>query len=75
MNWTKLFFQIINLAVMLFILYRLFFKSLLKALDKRSATVTSVLDDAEQRTREAIDRCAESQERAVKDSGAERPNG
>jgi F-type H+-transporting ATPase subunit b len=66
MGWTKLLFQIINLAVMLFILYRLFFKSVLRALDKRSTTVTRALDEAERRTREAIDTCGESQERMSK---------
>jgi len=53
MDWNKLFFQIINVAIMVFILYRLFFKSVLRTLDTRSAKVTGALDDAERRTDQA----------------------
>jgi F0F1-type ATP synthase membrane subunit b/b' len=63
MDWTKLLYQILNLAIMVFILYRLFSKSALRALDKRSQRVTSTLDDAEQRQSEAIAAYAQLQER------------
>jgi F0F1-type ATP synthase membrane subunit b/b' len=53
MNWTKLLFQILNLAIMVFILYRLFSKSALRALDEHSQKATRALDMAEQHEREA----------------------
>jgi len=53
MGWTKLLYQILNLAIMVFILYRLFFKSALRAMDQHSQRVTRALDDAEQHEREA----------------------
>ena len=63
MDWTKLLFQIINMAIMLFILYRLLFKSALRALDEHSQKVMRALDDAERKDREAAATYAQSQER------------
>jgi F0F1-type ATP synthase membrane subunit b/b' len=63
MDWTKLLFQIMNLAVMVLILYRLFFKSVLRALDKRSKSATSALDKVERQEREAAETYAQYQER------------
>jgi F-type H+-transporting ATPase subunit b len=63
MDWTKLLFQIINLAVMALILYRLFFKSVLRALDERSKSATSALDSVERKEREAAETYAQYEER------------
>jgi F0F1-type ATP synthase membrane subunit b/b' len=62
-DWTKLLFQTINLSVMGLILYRLLFKSVLRALDERTRRVTTVLDDAERRERAAADSYTQYQER------------
>jgi F-type H+-transporting ATPase subunit b len=63
MDWTKLLFQILNLLVMGLILYRLFFKSVLRALDERSGRVMSALDDVERREREAAETYAQYQQK------------
>ena len=65
MDWTKLLFQIINLSVMGLILYRLLFKSVLRALDKRSKRVMSALDDVERREREAAEMYARYQQKMI----------
>ncbi|MBN1934651.1 MAG: F0F1 ATP synthase subunit B [Anaerolineae bacterium] len=52
-NWSTLLFQIINFAVMVFILFRFFFKPVVKALDDRAKRVTNALDEAARREREA----------------------
>jgi F-type H+-transporting ATPase subunit b len=64
-DWTKLLFQIINLAVMGLILYRLLFKSVLRALDERSKRVMSALDDVERREREAAEMYAQYQQKMI----------
>ena len=62
MDWTKLIFQLLNMAIMVFILYRFLFKSALRALDEHSHKVMRALDDAEKRDREAAATYAQSQE-------------
>lgn len=52
-NWSTLLFQIINFLVMVFILFRFFFKPVIKALDDRAKRVTSALDEAARREQEA----------------------
>ena len=44
-----------NFAVMAFILYKVFFKPVLKVLDGRSNKINSALDNAERREQEAKD--------------------
>lgn len=52
-NWSTILLQILNFAVMAFILYKVFFKPVLKAMDARSARITSALDQAEKREKQA----------------------
>ncbi|MBN1579291.1 MAG: F0F1 ATP synthase subunit delta [Anaerolineae bacterium] len=52
-NWSTTLFQILNFAVMAFVLYKVFFKPVLKVLDERSNKISTALDDAERREREA----------------------
>ncbi len=52
-NWSTLLFQIMNFAVMVFILAKFFFKPVVRALDDRAKRVTSALDEAARREREA----------------------
>jgi F-type H+-transporting ATPase subunit b len=71
-NWSTLILQIVNFIVMALILYRFFFKPVVKVLDERSKKVTSALDEAEQRERQAAEmhdeyeqKLAEAQEQVV----------
>jgi F-type H+-transporting ATPase subunit b len=52
-NWSTLLLQILNFLVMAFILWRFVFKSVIKVLDERSKRVTSALEEAEHKEREA----------------------
>jgi F-type H+-transporting ATPase subunit b len=56
LNLSTLIFQIINFLVMVFILTRFFFKPVLRVLDERSKRVTSALDEAEKRERDAAEK-------------------
>ncbi len=49
LNWSTLLLQIVNFAVMAFILWRFFFKMVVRILDERSERVTSALQEAEQK--------------------------
>jgi F-type H+-transporting ATPase subunit b len=69
MDWTKLIFQILNVAIMVFILYRFLFKSARRALDEHSQKVMRALDEAEQRDRQAAATYAQSQERLAQIQG------
>jgi len=62
-NWSTLILQIVNFSVMVFILTRFFFKPVVRILDERSKRVTSALDEAEQREREAAEMHAEYEQR------------
>jgi F-type H+-transporting ATPase subunit b len=66
-NWSTLLFQILNFLAMVFILTRFFFRPVLRILDERSKRVTSALDDAQQREKEAAELQAEY-ERKVAES-------
>jgi F-type H+-transporting ATPase subunit b len=52
-NWSTTLFQILNFAVMAFVLYRVFFKPVLKVLDERSSKINGALDEATRREKEA----------------------
>lgn len=52
-NWSTLLFQILNFAIMVFILSRVFFKPVVRILDQRSKQVTQSLQEAEDRERRA----------------------
>lgn len=62
-NWSTLLLQIANFVVMVVILTRFFFKPVIKALDERSKRVTSALEEAEKREKEAQDMHAEYETR------------
>jgi F0F1-type ATP synthase membrane subunit b/b' len=65
-EWRTVLSEIVNLAVMVPILYRFSFRSFVRALDERSKRVTSELDEAERRQREAYElwaKCGESEGR------------
>ena len=62
-NWGTLVLQILNFAVMAFILARFFFKPVVRILDERSKKVTSALDEAQRREKEATEIHAEYQEK------------
>jgi F-type H+-transporting ATPase subunit b len=62
-NWSTLILQIVNFIVMVLILYRFFFRPVIKVLDERSKKVTSALDEAEQREREAVEMHAEYEQK------------
>jgi F-type H+-transporting ATPase subunit b len=71
-NWSTLLFQIMNFLIMVFILYRFFFKPVVRVLDQRSKRVTNALDEAEKREREADEmrveyerRVAEAEEQVI----------
>jgi F-type H+-transporting ATPase subunit b len=52
-NWSTLLFQILNFAIMVFILSRVFFKPVVRILDQRSEQVTKGLREAEEREQKA----------------------
>ncbi len=52
-NWSTLLLQILNFTVMAFVLWRFFFKPVVKILDERSQKVTSALEEAERKDQEA----------------------
>ena len=54
LNWSTILLQMINFAVMVFILSRVFFKPVVRILDERASRVTQTLKEAEEREREAI---------------------
>jgi len=62
-NWSTILLQIANFVVMAVILTRFFFKPVIKILDERSKKVTSALDEAEQRERQAAEIHAEYEHR------------
>jgi len=62
-NWSTLLLQIFNFVVMAVILTRFFFKPVMRILDERSKKVTSALDQAEQREKEATEMYAEYQKK------------
>jgi len=71
-KWSTLILQIFNFLVMVFILARFFFKPVVRILDERSKKVTSALDEAERREKEATamhaeyeEKLAEAQEQVV----------
>jgi len=59
LNWSTLLLQIVNFAVMAFILWRFFFKTVVRILDERSERVTSALQEAEQKQQQADEMHAE----------------
>ena len=63
LNLSTLIFQIINFLVMVFVLTRFFFKPVLRVLDERSERVTSALDEAEKRERDAAEKQATYEQR------------
>lgn len=65
-NWSTLLLQIVNFLVMVAILTKFFFKPVVKILDERSKKVTSALEEAERREREAAAMRAEYEDRLVK---------
>jgi F-type H+-transporting ATPase subunit b len=62
-NWSTLLFQIFNFVIMVVILTRFFFKPVVRILDERSKRVTSALDEATRREKEAAEAYAQYQER------------
>lgn len=52
-NWSTLLLQIVNFAIMVFILSRVFFKPVVRILDERAEQVTRALDEAEEREQKA----------------------
>jgi F-type H+-transporting ATPase subunit b len=54
-NWSTLLFQILNFAIMVFILSRVFFKPVVRILDQRSEQVTKSLQEAEEREKKAAE--------------------
>jgi F-type H+-transporting ATPase subunit b len=52
-NWSTLLLQILNFVVMVFVLWRFFFKPVIRILDERSKKVTSALDEADRKQSEA----------------------
>jgi len=54
-NWSTLLFQILNFAIMVFILSRVFFKPVIRILDQRSERVTQALQEAEEREQKAAE--------------------
>ena len=62
-NWGTLLLQIANFLVMVFILWRFLFKPVVKILDERSKKVTSALEEAERKEREANEMRTEYEEK------------
>ena len=52
-NWSTLLLQILNFVVMAVILWRFFFRSVVRILDERSQRVSAALEEAERKEQEA----------------------
>jgi len=63
LNWGTLLLQILNFVIMVFILWRVFFKQVIQILDERSRRVTSALEEAEEKERRAEEMRAEYEEK------------
>jgi F-type H+-transporting ATPase subunit b len=63
LNWSTLLLQILNFVVMVFILWRFLFKPVIRILDERSKKVTTALEEAEQRERQATEMRDEYEEK------------
>jgi F-type H+-transporting ATPase subunit b len=62
-KWSTLLLQILNFTVMAFILWRFFFRSVVRILDERSKRVGSALEEAEKSQQQAEEMRAEYEEK------------